>query len=480
MILPTITTKGRRGDRVEREYFLPVPPATIAEQLKHLLPDKRINSSSVLKLCVAIGELYALTLKQKRGEYRFSVSNKWAETIVSRIGGRRPLALLDALGITRIVEKHRATICRKATTREFCFRTFKPYKLNLTGIAARESRNAGKRAKIRERQDHDRLWVDESLRRVALTQVDQSEYEARPKHEKASVKFGQGHRGQNGTGCWNSVCNIPEDLRGRLVFDSETPVARLDISASFPTMLPWLFTDDTQSRKRKGHITPEIERECQTECIQLKAFLSGEDIYSQLGNKLSRSVAKSAFQRFLNAAELDPPAKAIGDQFGKLFPHASRMLRRRRDSTTEPSSAGSSVYAELYGRQSEIVRAVTAKCRIAGILCVPVHDELIAPFSRRGEVLAWLHQEIFSRTGVRAKVGGVRLDQGKPKTAPCPRDLCPDCWENRIAAKLGSSFPCLHQLSRPIPFPKNTNPPGDKSPLIQAFAYRPSLPLFAS
>jgi len=76
----------RGRGRIYREYFLPASPEVIGDQLRHLFPRQRINQQTIAKLCMLIGEAYQIAKKQKRGNNCFSVSNTWAENILSGLG----------------------------------------------------------------------------------------------------------------------------------------------------------------------------------------------------------------------------------------------------------------------------------------------------------------------------------------------------------------------------------------------------------
>ncbi len=459
--LPTITYQGRDWEEgISKEYYLPLPPAIIGEQLRQLMPDQRINPQTVNKFGVLIGETYFLTKKQKCGKNCFAVSNQWAERIISRIGGRRPLAILDKLGITTPVRKHRATICPAPTVRQFVHGEFKPYRLTLAGKAARESRNAGQRGKLRREADPDYMWVERSLARVSLAPDDQAEYLDQPNHAGNAAKFGQGLRQQSQKGSyrWNSVCQMPAELRSRLRFDLESPVTRLDISCSFGIFLPWLFADEISSLTKKRLIDDEEQNRRLAECNLLRDFLSVGDFYDALADGRTRDEAKGAFQRYLNTTEPDALAQRIGRRFADTFPSVAAMIRRRRrkppkhDGKPNPGK-GATAFKELQGRQNEVIQAVVRMCRQDLIPCIPVWDELVVPFAHRMKVLNWLHEELYKWTGVRAEVGGIRMSAPVRKTVPCPSDLCPHCWERNIVTHLNTPFPCAHQDSKPDLYP---------------------------
>ena len=438
------------------EYNLPFSPGIIGEQLRQLKPDQRINPQTVNKLCMIIGEAYLLTKKQKCGKNCFAVSNQWAEGILSRIGRKRPLAILDSLGITTLVRKHRATICPSPTVRQFVHGEFKPHRLSLTGKAARESLRAGQRGKLRREADPDYTWVERSMARASLTTYDQEDYLNQPNHADNAAKFGQGLRQQRQKGSyrWNSVCQMPSELRSKLRFDSESPVTRLDISCSFGIMLPWLFTDEVKNLTKKRKIDFEEQNRRHAECNRLRDFLSSGDFYTALADGLAREEAKSAFQRYLNALEPDALAQKIGRRFADEFPSVAAMLRRRRGTPSIRAGEhgpgnGPTTFRELQGRQNEVILAVVRKCRKDLSPCIPVWDELVVPFESRMKVLKWLHEELYERTGVRAKVGGIRMSAPVRNVVPCPPDLCPHCWNRNIVTHLKTPFPCAHQDPKP-------------------------------
>ena len=446
-LLGIITTKGRRRegtDSIERMLWLPVSPELLARQLRHLLPEQRINSTSVQKLCLLISECYQLTKKQQLGPRRFRISNKTVKPIASAIGGRRPLAILDALGITRQVGTHRSDINPHPITREFCSENFQKHKVLLTGIAARESYHSGKRTQQRHKKEPVFLWIESSLERVTLSAQDQALWEQKPKQGGNPEKFGAGRRPQNWKATWNIVCQIPAQYRCKLLFDQTAPAALLDLSASFPTMLPWLLEDYAKHLGAKGLLSPEDTQSYAAENGRLRAALSNEDFYLYLDSEATRDETKHAFQRFLNSKKPDPPAAKIGARFRELFPLTSAMIISRRTQGT--------LFGELQGRQKEIIFAAILKCHQAGIPCVPVWDELVVPYPHEAAVREMMHDEIFKRTGVRAKVGGVRMEAASKNTTPTPEGHCPECWAERKAIRLGSPFPCAHQPLIPALF----------------------------
>jgi hypothetical protein len=437
------------------EYFLPCSPTVIGDQLRQLFPSKRINAQTIAKLCMVIGEAFLIAQKQKHGNNCFSVSNAWAENILSRLVGRRPLAILDILGLTTIKRKHRSTICPASTVRQFVHSSFKPYRLYLIGIAARESSNLGKRGKLRREADPNYAWVQKSMERASLPSDTLAAYQEQPKHTCNAAKFEQGLRQQGWRGSfrWNSVCQMPPDIRKQLIFDAETPVTRLDISCSFGILLPWLFSDESENLAKKRMVDLEEQHRRLVECNSLRIFLSSGDFYRSLADGLGRNDAKGAFQRYLNATKPDGLAKSIGGRFADKFRKVDAMIRRRRGSPSKSKEKRGrarhhTTFTELQGRQNEVIQAVVKKCREDAIPCIPVWDELIVPFQNRMQVLNWLHDELYEKTGVSAKVGGIRRSSVETKIVPCPPGLCPHCWNVRIVTNLTTPFPCAHLESK--------------------------------
>ena len=280
---------------------------------------------------------------------------------------------------------------------------------------------------MRRTKDPTWTWVEDSLNRVSLPPNDQAEYQRRPNPEKDGIDFGQRKRSQRWKGSyrWNTLCQLPPDLRERLLFDLNVPVTQLDISCSFGIMLPWLFADEVENKFKKGKIDRYEKESLIAECNRLRAFLSDGDFYRALASDVPRDEAKGGFQRYLNAQKPDTAAKNIGRVFSESFPTVGKMLSRRKASRSlcvgaPKKEEKSSVFQELQGRQNEIIQAVIRKCREHGIPCIPVWDELVVPYKYRMQVIGWMHSELFMRTGVRAKVGGIRMENPQNDVTPCP------------------------------------------------------------
>jgi hypothetical protein len=127
------------------------------------------------------------------------------------------------------------------------------------------------------------------------------------------------------------------------------------------------------------------------------------------------------------------------------------ITRRQNPKETGKKKSKSPLFHELHGRQSEIINAVILRCRKESIPCIPVNDELIVPFTEGHKVRAWMLEEIYKQTGVKAIVAGHRYNPHTKTSCPCPEGYCPECWDNRVAYKIDSPFPCSHQ-------PLRTNP----------------------
>ena len=427
--------KKRKEGSKEVRVRLPLSPSEIGKLVRKIVPT--CYPSSIDKVCLLIGDAYTISCKQKKnGTGCFEVGVDWAEDIVSRIGGKRPLKLLFEMGLIEKDVPHRATIRPKAITYRFKIpiQRFKTYKITLTGKAAEKSLESGIRGQKRQKTDPGFSWVGESLERVGLSFGDLKDYRKRPgHHKKSSSQFENGERRNNWNGAYrtNIVCQMPEDLRERLLFNGQDPVMLLDISSSFGNMLPWLFADDSEQGYNKNKINLKEKMSRDEECQQLRLFLSDKDFYQKLLPWKTREIAKDAFQRFLNSSP-DPLAKQIGKQFGKRFPCCERMIRRRRGLEKKGSKeSDSNLFHELYGRQSEIINAVILKCREASIPCIPVNDELIVPFTEGHTVREWMQEEIYKQTGVKAKVGGLRYEHNM-EPIPSQNHLPPPRWFPKI------------------------------------------------
>ena len=406
-------TRGEAPGR-EREVslMLPMPPEKIKVLVQKMYPRSRPSSTD--KLCLILSDAHRISQRQRNGKWKFEVSHSWAEQIVSRIGGRRPLVVLCELGLIEKDRPHRASILPKAITYRFKVRTFKKYILTFKGKAAVKSCMSGARGKDRRKKDQVESWIAHSLNRVGLPDEILQDYLSRPGYKKNAKRFADGGRPQkwNGAYRWNVICQMPADLRERLVFDGEDPVRLLDISSSFPTMLSWLFEDDVNYALSKRKISSREAQKRMIECQELKDFLSRKDPYTELLPERSRQEAKQAFQRFLNTKQLDPLARKVGRNFEEKFSVCYRMIQSRKVSKISKTECEkSSLSRELLGRQSEIINAVILRCRESSIPCVPVWDELIVSLVDGLDAQRWIQEEIFLRTGVKAKVGGVRESQ---------------------------------------------------------------------
>jgi len=421
--------------------------------IRELVPG--IRPSTIKKLCLLISECYRISKKQNHsGSGCFEVSHQRSELILSRFDGKRPLTVLRMIGLIEEVAPHRASIRPKANTYRFCLQRFKPYMIAMTGKAAEKACQSAVRTNLRRSRNPEYSWVKRSLKRVSLPDKAQQEYCAMSNHKRNAESFAAGRRSLS----WKRdhfghvVCNMPEEFREQLLFDGEVPVALLDISASFPSMLPWLLKDDTGHLRRIEKIDDEEMESRLRECKRLSAFLSRDDFYSEILPGHPRNKVKSAFQRALNSTDCDPFAARVFRAFREHFPNTYNLIYRRRKLKTatkrqrkpkRKKKPTPPIFFELRGRQSEIIKAVILKCRQAGIPCLPVADELIVPFVQRLTVQRWMWEEIRERTGVRAKVGGQRQPPTESET-PCPDDLCERCWENNVAIPLSSPFGCRH------------------------------------
>jgi len=131
------------------------------------------------------------------------------------------------------------------------------------------------------------------------------------------------------------------------------------------------------------------------------------------------------------------------------------ISRRQNPKAKRKDKSKSPLFHELHGRQREIINAVILKCMNDSILCIPVRDELIVPFTSGHKARAWMLEEIYKQTGVKAEVGGQRHELPAETKPPCPESYCPECWENRTAYKIDSPSPCSHQSARLDPHSPN-------------------------
>jgi hypothetical protein len=268
----------------EAEMMLPSSPPEIATLIRQYYP--KCWQSSIYKLCLMLSEAYTISRKQKKnGEGCFEASNEWAEGIASRIQGMRPLKLLCQAKLIEPVATYRAKIRPKAITYRFKIpiESFKSYTITLTGKAAEKSLDSGRRAQKRREKDPVYSWVDESLKRVGLSEFYLKNYQQRPNHESNSAKFAKGEREHRWNWAYrtNLVGQMPSDLRPKLHFDGDVSVMPLDISSSFGTMLPWLFEEDTKNAYSKGKITLHEKMLRKLEAHRLRSFLSEDDFLSE-------------------------------------------------------------------------------------------------------------------------------------------------------------------------------------------------------
>lgn len=468
--LPTITTSGP-GSRESGEssvvaryvvasagheqpstqsLMLPLSPRELADLLaSHGYP---CRPTTVEKLCVLIDRLYTLARKRAHGRLEFQYSNAAAEEVVSRVKGKRPLAVLDAIGLTEVVSPHRSTISPKASTRRFVQTSFQAYLVPL-GKAARDKKQRAQTRTVRRRaQDQCWTWVEQSMPRIGWRDDDLDEVRRAAAGNKVAERVATGERRQSWKGQyrWNCFCNVPKNAREKLIVDGEHTVSLLDISCSFGIFLPALVEDDVRYRSSDR----ELPRDTGAELRQLRDLLSSEDLYMVVGFGMPRDAAKKAFQRVLNGKKLDPPAKKVLRALEGRFPQVASVLKRRKAAAAKRGKMGkksrSTVFSELQGRQADVINKVVLRCAAAGIPCVPIWDEVIVPLANRATVLGWMHEMILEATGVRAKVAGHRMQRQAPA---CPDGYCQDCWSDGAAIPLSSPFGCRHNL-KPDPFPE--------------------------
>ena len=193
---------GRCGrGKIKVKINLSLPPHEIGGLVRQRFPNCR--QSSIDKVCLLIGEAYTISLRQrKNGKGCFEVSNAWAETIISRIKGKRPLKLLCEIGLIEPDVPYRATIRPKAITYRFKIQSFKAYQIVVSGKAAEKCLNKGKQGLNRRTTDPVQSWVDESMKRAGLFQDDLNDYQRRPNHKDDSAKFAKGERIQSWKGAY--------------------------------------------------------------------------------------------------------------------------------------------------------------------------------------------------------------------------------------------------------------------------------------
>tara|TARA_R110000772_G_scaffold223546_1_gene334080 strand:- start:78 stop:1208 length:1131 start_codon:yes stop_codon:yes gene_type:complete len=370
-----------------------------------LEPSRR---SSFFKIVLLIDELYSLSINPKHSAPRcFSVSSAWVEQRISRVvlkSGKkvRGITVLFEMGLIVLVSPARSTIAPRSATYRFRIQRFNPYAIDCPNQILERLEKA-KRIRAVTR-DPNYSWIEQSLRRLTLSESRLDAMRANENHAGLVDPFTDEQRivrVTRGIYIEHPARTIPSKHRDAFLFDESRSVARLDMSCAHAVILPWLVEDTVKARIRRDGKGEAKYAELREELDRLRARLSQSDFYSALMPSNPRKLAKSTFLPSLNGA-IFPNALKVAKELEKQFPITGDVIRYRRAKDKRNFSD------ELQGRVTNILLAVVAECRKSGIPCVPVTDELIVPFTDRIEVLRWMRDAILEKTGVRAKVDGVR------------------------------------------------------------------------
>ena len=198
-----------------------------------------------------------------------------------------------------------------------------------------------------------------------------------------------------------SISSCKRELQPLLVLDGE-PVFHADISYAHHCLLPWLLKDRIQFKRARGEDVSALE----AEHAALGAFLSDGDYYRKISadpaSDAERDKVKKQITTLLNLPNHICQKNELYLRVRNLFPLTFGVIEDIKGNDHR------NISKQLHRKQSDVVNGALRELQQKGIRAIPMVDCLICQQSQKAVVSETLARWLFEKTGVKAKVGGLR------------------------------------------------------------------------